>query len=260
MKCEICSQQCESGRNRGKIANVRADVFFVPRSGGGNMRNKKGFTLIEMLVVVGIIVVLTGLVGVNVVQNIQRSNDTKTKVELHYSDGYNTARADVEALRSASYGETDSYTPVPDPDPVDPDPVDPDPVDPDPVDPDPVDPDPVDPDPVEPAPVLPQPNPNLSITLAQTNTWLSGGLYYYQYEFTVTNITTTTETWDAIVFIVPDGTQISDSYNGTATLDGNLLTIDPMTYNEAIKKSKSIKIGVTITNAGDLVITEYVVA
>jgi prepilin-type N-terminal cleavage/methylation domain-containing protein len=237
------------------------------------MKNKKGFTLVEMVVVIGIIVILSGAISVTIVNNVQQSENVKANVELHYSDGYNEAKAQVIALRSAKYGDPDGYTADPDtvdpdpvdpdpvdPDPVDPDPVDPDPVDPDPVDPDPVDPDPVDPDPVDPAPVLPQPNPNLSITLAQTNTWLSGGLYYYQYEFTVANISTTTETWDAIVFIVPDGTQISTFYNGTATLDGNLLTIDPMTYNEEIKKSKSIKIGVTITNAGDLVITEYVVA
>ncbi len=82
------------------------------------MKNNKGFTLIEMLVVVGIIVILTGAVAISIVQNVQKSRDIKTKVELHYTDGYNNAKAQVMALKSAGYGGSGGATATPTPSPT----------------------------------------------------------------------------------------------------------------------------------------------
>ncbi len=221
------------------------------------MKNKKGFTLVEMVVVVGMIVILTSAFAVTIVQNIQKSKDTKAAVELHYSDGFMEAKAQVEALRGAGYGEPDGYTPEPDPDPVDPDPVDPDPVDPDPVDPDPVDPGE---DETDTTPILPANNPNLSVVLTQSTPTFEDGLYSYACSFSVTNTSTINQEWISIQFIVPEGTAVSSIEGGSATVEGQLLTIvPPNEYQDLIRKGKTISLKIVLTNAGEFVVDQFVV-
>ena len=79
------------------------------------MRNNKGFTLIEMIVVLAVVVIITGVTSLTVVQSINQATVAKDAAELHYGNVYNEARAQVEILRSAGYGSADAFAPVPTP-------------------------------------------------------------------------------------------------------------------------------------------------
>lgn len=122
-----------------------------------NMKTRKGFTLIEIMIAVGIMLILSTVMTVSVVTYLQKANTAKRNVELH-QDKFDQARVQVDGLLGAP-GLIVAVPAVPDPGVPDPDP---DPVVPDPdPDPDPVVPDP-DPDP-DPAPVLPPPYPGTSV-------------------------------------------------------------------------------------------------
>ncbi|NLW88982.1 MAG: prepilin-type N-terminal cleavage/methylation domain-containing protein [Clostridiaceae bacterium] len=63
------------------------------------MRCKKGFTLVEMAVVIAIILILSGIISLAIVQAINRANQTSEKAESHYSDNYDEAKSQVDDLR-----------------------------------------------------------------------------------------------------------------------------------------------------------------
>lgn len=86
------------------------------------MRNSKGFTLIELVVVMGIIAILTGLVTFNFQQargrarDIQRKNDLKAMqkaLELYKGDqdpqAYPAGGGVIHSTLSATLGATDNY-------------------------------------------------------------------------------------------------------------------------------------------------------
>ncbi len=81
------------------------------------MKSKRGFTLVEMVVVIAVILIITGVSSLTVIEAVGRANTAKDVTELHYSTDYEVARVQVDGLRSAGYGSSDAFTPVPTPDP-----------------------------------------------------------------------------------------------------------------------------------------------
>lgn len=86
-------------------------LYVVPRSGGDDMKTKRGFTLVEMVVVIAIILIITGVTSLTIIEAVSTANSAKDITELHYSTDYEAARVQVDGLRSAGYGSSDAYTP-----------------------------------------------------------------------------------------------------------------------------------------------------
>ena len=64
-------------------------------------KNKKGFTLIEMVLVIAIIVILASVMVIAVAGYIGKANTAKTKVQSHNS-GVESANAVVDSVLSAN--------------------------------------------------------------------------------------------------------------------------------------------------------------
>lgn len=80
--------------------------------------NKKGFTLAEMLMVVGIVVILSGATVIGVVSWLHSAKDTAAKLEQENGDNFeNDARKAVESVKGTApshvVNQTNLNTPAP---------------------------------------------------------------------------------------------------------------------------------------------------
>ena len=85
----------------------------------------------------------------------------------------------------------------------------------------------------------------------QTNSWHHDGIYYYQIDGVLENLSSSeTSDWKIILYL-PEGAANVASWNGTLNLEGNKLTITSVDYNKTIAANSSIKIGFQLTLPSD---------
>ncbi|MCQ2528628.1 MAG: prepilin-type N-terminal cleavage/methylation domain-containing protein [Saccharofermentans sp.] len=77
------------------------------------LRSKKGFTLLEMMIVTGIVVVVSGVGIATVVDSIQKSKQGQAEMQT-YSNNFDTAQLGVYGILSENNAKlpAQSYTPV----------------------------------------------------------------------------------------------------------------------------------------------------
>lgn len=85
-----------------------------------------------------------------------------------------------------------------------------------------------------------------------TNSWYSGGKYYYQVDGVLENISEyTIEDWK-VVLQFKEVPEIQGGWNGELALDGKKIIITPVIYNETINANSNIKIGFQVILATDI--------
>lgn len=77
------------------------------------MKTRKGFTMIELMVSIAIMLILTGAMTVSVVTYLQKTEVAKQKVQMH-QDKFDIARAQVDGLLGSG-GVVTTSTPTPTP-------------------------------------------------------------------------------------------------------------------------------------------------
>lgn len=77
-------------------------------------------------------------------------------------------------------------------------------------------------------------SPEYEITLECVNSWKSNGRYCMQYSGKITNNSAyTINSWKG-EYVLPDGCEITSSWNGTCLISGNVLTVTPCEWNSVI--------------------------
>lgn len=95
-----------------KIWIQRICLYIDRTAGVSNMKMRKGFTLIEMMVAIGIMLILSTAMTVSVVTYIQKTNVAQQKVQLH-QDKFDQARVQVDGLLGATGDITVAPTATP---------------------------------------------------------------------------------------------------------------------------------------------------
>ncbi|MBN1892737.1 MAG: type II secretion system protein [Clostridiales bacterium] len=208
------------------------------------MKKRKGFTLLEMVVVIAVVTIMTGAVTITVIQSVNRAQTASLAAEEHYAVKYDEARAQVDALRANSYGDWDGTYP---PDPTETDPEVTETTAPPPTT--------TVAETTEALPILPEPNPNLDISWSVADSW-SGVVVY---EFKIVNLFPGKQTWETIAFIVPDGVTVNNYWMGSYELDGNVLSLHPADWIDDIANKGSITITIHLNSSGVFEITDFVV-
>lgn len=94
---------------------------------------------------------------------------------------------------------------------------------------------------------------DLNVTLQLANSWESNGKYFYQYEMTVENVSgRTIDGWKAdVVFNEPF--ELSDSWNGVYSVEGNILHVSFVDYNGQLESGASAEnIGFIVSGSAGL--------
>ena len=87
---------------------------------------------------------------------------------------------------------------------------------------------------------------NLSLKY-KVKQWYSNGKYFYQYDFTLTNIgTANISSWNAVLDY-PTGVSMVSGWSAGFSLTGNKLTISSLDYNGALTPGQVITFGVQLT-------------
>lgn len=93
----------------------------------------------------------------------------------------------------------------------------------------------------------------LQVTLEQVNGWESEGKHFYQYEVKVKNISAQAIDGWSVDIVFQQTPELSDSWNGTYTLEGNTLHISSVDYNGRIESGESTgNIGFIVSGGADL--------
>lgn len=94
---------------------------------------------------------------------------------------------------------------------------------------------------------------DLNVTLQLANSWESNGTYYYQYEMTVENVSDRTiDGWKADV-VLNESFELSDSWNGVYTVEGNILHVSSVDYNGRLESGASAEnIGFIVSGSRNL--------
>lgn len=95
-----------------KIQIQRKCLFLDRTAGVMSMKKRKGFTMIELMVSIAIILILTSAMTVSVATYIQKTQDAKQKIQLH-QDKFDIARAKVDGLLGGTTGGGATATPTP---------------------------------------------------------------------------------------------------------------------------------------------------
>lgn len=90
----------------------------------------------------------------------------------------------------------------------------------------------------------------MSATLKQTNTWISNGRHYTQYNLVVKNTGTRTSSSWTVTATFKKALKKSNTWSGKYTAKSKTLTIKPVSWNKKIKKKKSTELGFIISSAG----------
>ena len=94
---------------------------------------------------------------------------------------------------------------------------------------------------------------DLQVTLELVNSWESEGKHFYQYEMKVENISDKAiDGWSADI-VFNQTPEVSDSWNGTYTLEGNTLHVSSVDYNGRLRSGESTgNIGFILSGGADL--------
>lgn len=94
---------------------------------------------------------------------------------------------------------------------------------------------------------------DLNVTLRLANSWESNGKFFYQYEMTVENVSgRTIDGWKADA-VFNESFELSDSWNGVYTIEGNVLHISSVDYNGQLESGASAEnIGFIVSGSGNL--------
>ncbi|MCM1056661.1 MAG: cellulase family glycosylhydrolase [Firmicutes bacterium] len=93
----------------------------------------------------------------------------------------------------------------------------------------------------------------LNITLQVVNSWESEGKHFYQYEMTVENVSgVSLSGWQADI-VFNEAPELSDSWNGVFTLEGNTLHISSVDYNGQLENGGAAEnIGFIVSGSANL--------
>ena len=94
---------------------------------------------------------------------------------------------------------------------------------------------------------------DLNVTLRLANSWESNGKFFYQYEMTVENVSDRTiDGWKADV-VFNESFELSDSWNGVYTVEGNILHVSSVDYNGQLESGASAEnIGFIVSGSAGL--------